>query len=58
MATAGTEPHPVPRKLWEHPDPSSTAMYKFMQEINEKYGLKTKVIHFISLISLHHDIVY
>ncbi|TPX10444.1 uncharacterized protein E0L32_008663 [Thyridium curvatum] len=22
----------VPRKLWEHPDPKSTAMYKFMQQ--------------------------
>lgn len=26
----------VPRKLWEHPDPKSTLMWKFMQEINKK----------------------
>jgi hypothetical protein len=32
--------HEVPRKLWEHPEPTSTAMYKFMQECNKKYGLK------------------
>lgn len=29
----------APRKLWEHPDPKSTAMWKFMQEANQRYGL-------------------
>lgn len=32
----------VPRKLWEHPDPKSTAMYKFMQQVNRKHGLNLK----------------
>lgn len=31
---------PMPRKLWEHPDPKSTAMWKFMQNANAKHGLK------------------
>jgi len=33
----------LPRKLWEHPDPKSTEMYKFMQEVNQKYKLDLKV---------------
>lgn len=33
----------MPRKLWEHPDPGSTEMYKLMQEINAKYNLQLKV---------------
>ena len=24
--------YPVPKKLWEHPDPRSTALYRFMKE--------------------------
>ncbi|PSR74084.1 acetoacetate-CoA ligase, partial [Coniella lustricola] len=34
METAGR----APRKLWEHSDPKSTQMYKFMQEINRESG--------------------
>ncbi|KAK4169056.1 hypothetical protein QBC43DRAFT_296387 [Cladorrhinum sp. PSN259] len=49
---AGTESHPVPRKLWEHPDPSSTAMYTFMQGIDEKYGLKSKTFSELHSFSL------
>ncbi|PSN74449.1 acetoacetate-CoA ligase [Corynespora cassiicola Philippines] len=30
---------PAPRKLWEHPAPRSTAMWKFMQTANSKRGL-------------------
>ncbi|TGO85645.1 hypothetical protein BPOR_0377g00140 [Botrytis porri] len=30
----------LPRKLWEHPNPKSTAMYKLMQEINQKHNLQ------------------
>jgi acetoacetyl-CoA synthetase len=30
----------VPRKLWEHPDPKSTAMWRFMEAANERYGLR------------------
>ncbi|KAK6849924.1 Acetoacetate-CoA ligase [Apiospora arundinis] len=29
----------VPRKLWEHPSPRETEMYKFMQEVNRKHNL-------------------
>ncbi|KUI52680.1 Acetoacetyl-CoA synthetase [Cytospora mali] len=32
----------VPRKLWEHPDPKSTLMYKFIEEINAKTGRNLK----------------
>lgn len=32
----------VPRKLWEHPDPKSTSMYKFIEEINAKSGRNLK----------------
>lgn len=31
--------HPVPRKLWQHANPRSTAMWQFMQRANEKRGL-------------------
>lgn len=33
----------VPRKLWEHPDPKSTEMYRLMQEINAKHNLQLEV---------------
>ncbi|KAH8205188.1 hypothetical protein TruAng_000600 [Truncatella angustata] len=29
----------IPRKLWEHADPKSTNMWKFMQKVNGKHGL-------------------
>ncbi|KAH7318443.1 hypothetical protein B0I35DRAFT_409335 [Stachybotrys elegans] len=32
----------APRKLWEHPNPQSTAMWKFMLESNQRYGLDLK----------------
>lgn len=31
------------RKLWEHPDPKSTAMWTFMQDVNAKFGLSLNV---------------
>lgn len=31
--------HPVPRKLWEHPNPKSTNAWKFMQAVNRRHGL-------------------
>ncbi|KAK4225887.1 acetoacetyl-CoA synthetase [Podospora fimiseda] len=46
------ESHPVPRKLWEHPDPSSTSMYKFMVGLNEKYGLNLKTFQDLHQFSL------
>ncbi len=33
----------LPRKLWEHPDPKSTVMYEFMQELNRKNSLQLQV---------------
>ncbi|KLU90108.1 hypothetical protein MAPG_09073, partial [Magnaporthiopsis poae ATCC 64411] len=37
------DPTVVPKKLWEHPDPTSTAMYGFMQRLNREHnaGLST-----------------
>ena len=35
----------VPRKLWEHPNPKSTEMYRLMQEINSKHQLQLEVCH-------------
>jgi acetoacetyl-CoA synthetase len=37
------DPNKMPRKLWEHSDPKSTAMWKFMQDANQRYGLNLKV---------------
>lgn len=37
-----SEDHPVPRKLWEHPDPKSTALWEFMQDVNKKRNLNIK----------------
>jgi len=34
---------PVPRKLWEHPNPDSTNMAEFMRTANRKRGLSLKV---------------
>jgi acetoacetyl-CoA synthetase len=34
--------HTLPPKLWEHPDPKSTNAWKFMQDVNSKYGLDMK----------------
>lgn len=32
-------PAPAPVELWRHPDPTSTAMYKFLQHVNATYNL-------------------
>ncbi|KAK5056789.1 hypothetical protein LTR84_012321 [Exophiala bonariae] len=32
--------YPVPRKLWEHPDPKSTTMWKFWKSLEKAYGEK------------------
>lgn len=37
------DPNKLPRKLWEHPDPKSTAMWKFMQDLNRSHGLTLDV---------------
>ncbi|KAI2636586.1 acetoacetate-CoA ligase [Hypomontagnella submonticulosa] len=33
------DPKPTPVELWRHPNPTSTRMYKFLQHVNNKYGL-------------------
>ncbi|KAI9738155.1 MAG: hypothetical protein M1818_005584 [Claussenomyces sp. TS43310] len=44
----------VPRKLWQHPDPSSTAMFKLMQVINKKNGLQLETFHDLYDYSVRH----
>lgn len=47
----------LPRKLWEHPDPKSTDMYKFMQEVNKKHGLNLQVRgHELGMPKSHADV--
>lgn len=36
-------PAAIPRKLWEHPDPKSTLMWEFMQDINQTSGQRLEV---------------
>lgn len=36
-------PDVIPRKLWEHPDPESTPMWRFLQNVNKRHGLDMKV---------------
>lgn len=40
---ASTSSDKMPRKLWEHPDPKSTVMWRFMQEANKKFNLNMQV---------------
>jgi acetoacetyl-CoA synthetase len=35
----------LPRKLWEHPDPKNTRMYRFLQSANTKYNLSLQTFH-------------
>lgn len=37
-----TIPTTSPRKLWQHPNPKSTAAYKFMQKLNGKHALNLR----------------
>jgi acetoacetyl-CoA synthetase len=37
--------HTTPRKLWQHPAPKTTAMYKFMQASNRKRNLTMSNFH-------------
>jgi acetoacetyl-CoA synthetase len=34
--------HVSPQKLWEHPNPTGTPMYKFVQDLNKKYDLSLR----------------
>ncbi|KAF2455655.1 acetoacetyl-CoA synthase [Lineolata rhizophorae] len=42
LKSALEERPPVPRKLWEHPDPTSTQTWEFMQGVNKKRGKDMK----------------
>lgn len=42
MASSSASEAEVPRKLWEHPDPTSTQMWHFMQDVNKKHGLRLR----------------
>ncbi|EGX94852.1 acetoacetyl-CoA synthase [Cordyceps militaris CM01] len=33
----------MPRKLWEHPNPKETEMWRFMQSCNDRFGLTMQV---------------
>jgi acetoacetyl-CoA synthetase len=39
MAVPSVDKKAVPDVLWNHPDPTSTPMWRFLQHINKKYGL-------------------
>jgi acetoacetyl-CoA synthetase len=39
MASKNPQAQTTPRKLWEHSDPKSTRMWKFMQTANRNYNL-------------------
>lgn len=40
---AGNMDLPIPRKLWEHPDPTNTQMWKFKTALEKKVGKKFAV---------------
>ncbi|KAF2094398.1 acetoacetate-CoA ligase [Rhizodiscina lignyota] len=35
----------MPRKLWEHPHPQTTRLWRFMEKVNKKRGLSLKGYH-------------
>jgi acetoacetyl-CoA synthetase len=35
--------HPIPRKLWENPNPKSSQMWKFMESLGKAYGTRFPV---------------
>ncbi|KAK4155967.1 hypothetical protein C8A00DRAFT_31220 [Chaetomidium leptoderma] len=44
----------VPRKLWQHPNPESTLMHRFMQDLNRKHNLQLKTFSDLHAFSLAH----
>lgn len=48
---ASTSFDKMPRKLWEHPDPKSTVMWRFMQDANKKFNLNMQVRQTFELIA-------
>jgi acetoacetyl-CoA synthetase len=45
----------VPRKLWEHPHPKSTQMWKFMQNVNASHNLRLETFADLHRWSLAHS---
>ncbi|KAJ5730399.1 AMP-dependent synthetase/ligase [Penicillium malachiteum] len=43
---------PIPRKLWEHPDPESTAMAQFRRDLEQSTGKQLKSFHDMYLYSI------
>lgn len=39
---------PWGEKLWEHSNPQSTAMYRFLKETNKKHALQLRCYHDLS----------
>ncbi|KAK3308731.1 uncharacterized protein B0T15DRAFT_411467 [Chaetomium strumarium] len=58
MAESGQQTVSVPRKLWQHPDPESTLMYRFMQDTNRKYGVQLKTFNDLHTFALSHRSVF
>jgi len=40
--------------LWRHPNPETTQMWHFLQEVNNKYGLELKTFHDLYQWSIEH----
>jgi acetoacetyl-CoA synthetase len=45
VANGAVDGSTPPEKLWEHGDPQSTPMWKFMQKLNSKYSLDLQKYH-------------
>ncbi|KAL5594765.1 hypothetical protein BROUX41_001679 [Berkeleyomyces rouxiae] len=45
---------PIPKKLWEHPDPKSTKMYRLMQHLNKVEGLTLETFQDLYTYSIAH----
>ncbi|KAH6626286.1 hypothetical protein B0J18DRAFT_136610 [Chaetomium sp. MPI-SDFR-AT-0129] len=54
MAENGQQAVAVPRKLWQHPDPQSTQMYRFMQDVNRQHGQQIKTFAELHAWALTH----
>ncbi|KAL6897593.1 hypothetical protein GGI43DRAFT_97539 [Trichoderma evansii] len=51
---ASTSFDKMPRKLWEHSDPKSTIMWRFMQEANKKHNLNMQTFKELYSWSCNH----
>ncbi|KAL7940014.1 hypothetical protein V8C42DRAFT_357709 [Trichoderma barbatum] len=51
---ASTRFDTMPRKLWEHPDPKSTVMWRFMQDANKRFNLSMQTFRELYSWSCNH----